>query len=106
MLGGVLVLGGLLGLVASLRLNESSRRHESRLRESSAVLTATLAALLPPGVEHRGGLLPLPFVNRHPLSKTHIDQASAGEGSRMRVHIKIEKLKRTWSLCLKSIEEG
>ena len=45
MLGGVLVLGGLLGLVASLRLNESSRRHESRLRESSAVLTATLAAL-------------------------------------------------------------
>ena len=45
MLGVVLLLAGLLGLDARLRLNESSRRHESRLRESSAVLTATLAAL-------------------------------------------------------------
>ena len=45
MVGGVLLLAGLLSLDARLRLNESSRRYESRLRESSAVLTATLAAL-------------------------------------------------------------
>ena len=45
MLGGLLLLALLLGLNARLRLNESSRRHQSRLRESSAVLTATLAAL-------------------------------------------------------------
>jgi len=45
MFGALLLLAGLLGLDARLRLNESSRRHQSRMRESSAVLTATLAAL-------------------------------------------------------------